>query len=90
MLQQLHHQAAASILQDANLSQASVAMHEMEFRGRALRWIKNFKSNLMKEIANFGQEEELQSSKPQDRELKEIMTSQDEEDINQKKRGYGQ
>lgn len=67
----LQHESAAHTLQ-GDATQASVVMRELEFRGKGLRWIKNFKTNIAKEIVALMQEEG-QRPRHQDQELKEMI-----------------
>ena len=54
-------------------------LQELELRGKALRWIRNFRSNILKEIASFKQEEGAQGRRiKQDRELKELVMAEEE------------
>ena len=77
MLHQLQHKVAAHSLQ-GDVSRATVAIQELEFRGKGLRWIKNFRTNIAKEITALIQEEG-QGSKHQDQEMMRIIESQEKD-----------
>lgn len=80
-IQPLHHRLAADVLQ-GNLAQACIAVQELQIRGKGLKWLKDFKESIVKEITSLWQQESGHG-KCQDRELKEFKMGGFEDSVSQ-------